>query len=171
MNTRRAWYWAAFLGVAGLVAVIPEYFFANDAELVVQPSERATKPALKRPLVDLDVGAVVASTEAAQQVPQDDLFAVRSWRVAPPYRPVVAAPVVPTVYRPSAPPLPFQFIGKLDDHAHLRVFLQEGEQVHVVQVGDVIGGTYKVQKITANQMTLLYLPLKISQSMAVGSTL
>jgi hypothetical protein len=70
---------------------------------------------------------------------------------------------------PSAPPLPFQFLGKLDDSETLRVFLQRGERVHTVSVGDVIDGTYRVERIAAGQMTLIYLPLNVSQTLSVGS--
>lgn len=173
MNSRRGLYWAIFLGAAGLVALIPEYFFAGDDELAVQATDPASR--LQKPSVVAQQGeqsgAGSGAKSASASVPQADLFAVRSWRVVPQFKPMAVAPVAPVVYRPSAPPLPFHFIGKLEDHSRLQVFLQEGEQVHVVRVGDVIGGTYKVQRITQEQMTLLYLPLKISQSLAVGSTL
>ncbi|MFI8479513.1 secretion system X translation initiation factor [Pseudomonas sp. NPDC078700] len=163
--------WAGFISAAILVAVIPEYFFSTEDEPVVQPRGPANKSAIEPVVAPAHSVASAVAPGAVANVPQRDLFAVHSWRIVPTYRPVVVAPVAPVVYRPVAPPLPFQFVGKLDDSVHLQVFLQEGEQVHVVRVGDVIGGTYKVEKITQSNMTLLYLPLKVSQSMAVGSTL
>jgi Tfp pilus assembly protein PilP len=83
---------------------------------------------------------------------------------------MAAAPSAPPA-KPKAPPLPFKFIGKLDDSQQLQVFLLRGEQVLVVREGDLIDKTYKVQRIDAERMTLVYLPLDIAQSLAVGSAL
>jgi hypothetical protein len=47
-------------------------------------------------------------------------------------------------------------------------YLQEGDQVHAVLVGDTINGTYKVESVEKNVMELTYLPLKIKQTLSVG---
>jgi hypothetical protein len=70
---------------------------------------------------------------------------------------------------PTAPPLPFQFIGKLEDSQQLQVFLQNGERLYVVRAGDVIDDVYKVDRISATEMSLVYLPLKFAQTLSVGS--
>jgi hypothetical protein len=104
-------------------------------------------------------------------VPQLDLFAAQSWYVAPVVTAEQAAlnsaPAAPTV--PTAPPLPFQFIGKLADSQQLQVFLQNGERLYVVRAGDVIDDVYKVDRISATEMSLVYLPLKFAQTLSVGS--
>lgn len=172
MNRQRALGWLAFFSVAGIIALIPEFF----------PREAAPDPLLPgRPeaagaaLDDSRPGsASSAASEAGSRtpaVPQTDLFAPRSWRVSPPLPAisqirVAAAPPTPP---PAAPPLPFEFIGKLDDASQLKVFLLRDEQLHTVVVGDVIDGTYRVQGISGNEMTLVYLPLNVSQSLSVGS--
>ena len=82
--------------------------------------------------------------------PSGDLFTARSWKVAPPLASVIEQPVnqTPVVQAPSVPPMPFQFIGKLDDHADLQVFLQNGEKIYVVRKGDVIDDTWRIERIS-----------------------
>jgi hypothetical protein len=72
---------------------------------------------------------------------------------------------------PTAPALPFAFIGKLDDAERLRVFLMRDEKIYTVTVGDVIDGTYRVERIGGSEMVLTYLPLKVTQTLSVGDRL
>src|SRR5690606_17652633 len=99
-------------------------------------------------------------------------FAAHSWLRTPVLTSVVqAAPPPPPVARPMAPPLPFQFIGRMDDSLRLQVFLLSGDRLHVVTAGDVIDDLYRVERIDAEQMTLIYLPMKVSQSLSMESRL
>lgn len=106
---------------------------------------------------------------AREQPPAGELFAAKSWYVAPPpppSPPQVQAPVAPL--KPSAPPLPFTFMGKIVAEDRLTVFLVKGERVFLAAEGDVIDGTYKLEKIEPGQLTLRYLPLETVQTLAVG---
>lgn len=189
MDKRRALFWAAFLGGAGVLALLPEYF-ERPADEIVQPVARGNRdeairpvaispdagrmepgrmdanrmetPAMRRPLEEL------AATRQAN--PSADLFAAHSWYVPPPPPPPQPAVVVAPP-PPSAPPLPFQFLGKMDDSERLRVFLSRGDRIHNVTEGDVIDNTYRVERISDTQMTLTYLPLNIAQTLSVGSKL
>lgn len=181
MDKRRTLFWLVFLGAAATLAVIPEYF--------ERPSEELVEPAARRGRLD-ELRPVAISPEAASAVPAAparlplealaaarsadpavDLFASHSWYVPPPPPPPVALAPPPPPPAPSAPPLPFQFLGKLDDSERLRVFLARGERIHTVAEGDVIDGTYRVERITGTQMTLTYLPLNIAQTLPVGRNL
>lgn len=164
----RRLFWCAFLGSAAVLAVVPEFFGEQPAPLAMVRSpvaapaseaEVAPQPTAEQPPV------------APVMVPAADLFAVQSWFVAPPPPPAVAAMAPPPRAKPKAPPLPFKFIGKMDDRRHLQVFLLRGEEVLVVSEGDLIGKTYKVQRIDAERMTLVYLPLGAAQTLAMGSPL
>ncbi|MDD1964343.1 hypothetical protein ACIPO9_11480 [Pseudomonas sp. NPDC090203] len=172
MNNRRVTGWIAFFGICGLIAWMPEQFFGEstqDAASSVQPVAARQQAAIAR------ARAIVASDAEKSEkvvVPQVDLFATQSWYVAP----VISAEqqaaldnavVAPSV--PTAPPLPFQFIGKLEDSQQLQVFLQNGERLYVVRAGDVIDETYKIDRISATEMSLVYLPLKFAQTLSVGS--
>ena len=63
-----------------------------------------------------------------------------------------------------------RFMGRIDDSARPKVFLQWGERVFAVGVGDVIEGRYRVERIDANQVTLMYLPLNLPQTLSFGSS-
>ncbi|MBS1145064.1 MAG: putative proline-rich transrane protein [Proteobacteria bacterium] len=101
-----------------------------------------------------------ASAEGDGERKVIDPFRSKSWYVAPP---------PPPPPKPTAPPLPFQYLGKLKEDDGIRVFLnQQGKHI-IAKVGDVIDGVYSVEDISGGQMTLLYLPLKEKQILAIGS--
>lgn len=170
MDRRRLLGWLAFLGVAGLLALLPEFFPQEAESLAVVPRGRPV-PAAEGLAVAAPEARALRGGAASGAVPQADLFAARSWR-APPRRASDAAPPVAAAALPpppaAAPPLPFEFIGRLDDSVRLRVFLLRGDRLHTVQAGDVIDGTYRVEKIAADELTFVYLPLKQTQSLSVG---
>lgn len=96
-----------------------------------------------------------------------NLFSGHSWFVPPPPPPPVA-PQAPAP--PSAPPLPFTVLGSYASSGGVPVyFLVKGDSVYDVRIGDVVDNTYSVDDMTNGQLHLTYLPLKISQSLPVGS--
>ncbi|MDH4560067.1 secretion system X translation initiation factor [Pseudomonas sp. BN411] len=165
----RRLFWLAFLGSAAVLAAVPE-FFGDQAEPRAMPRVQRLGSATAE---NASAPAVAPSAAPEVAVPAADLFASQSWYVAPPPAPAMAASALPppAPAKPTAPPLPFKFIGKLDDRRALQVFLLRGEQVLVVREGDLIDKTYKVQRIDAERMTLVYLPLDVAQSLDVGSAL
>ncbi|MBV6821683.1 hypothetical protein [Pseudomonas sp. PD9R] len=170
MNTKRAMGWVAFLGVAAALTWLPEYFKqANDSDPAVATVATTGK--------SKSAGALAATQASGTPVaikdlsPAGDLFAARSWKVAPALASVNEQPVnvTPVVQIPTAPPMPFQFIGRLDDRTDLQVFLQSGEKIYVVRKGDVIDKTWKIERISDMELSLVYLPLHLSQTLSVGS--
>jgi hypothetical protein len=89
-----------------------------------------------------------------------DPFRNKSWYVAPP---------PPPPPKPVAPPLPFQYLGKLSEGGETRVFLHHQGQYLIAKAGDVINGIYRVEEIAGNRMTLLYQPLKEKQVLSIGT--
>lgn len=69
--------------------------------------------------------------------------------------------------RPVAPALPFVVLGRVDHNGEMRLALSEGEQMHLVKVGDIIDGRYRVDHI-GTELRLTYLPLKEVQVMTIG---
>lgn len=175
MNKRRLLFWIVFLGGAALAAAIPEFTTENASSVapVSRPAALAGLRAVAAPVNPLVAPAAPAESKDAIPAPVAlDLFAAKSWHVAPPPPPPAPSrPPPPPPPAPSAPPLPFKFMGKFDDATSLKAFLQRDEKVYTVGVGDVIDGTYRVASINAGQMTLIYLPLNIPQTLAVGSLL
>jgi hypothetical protein len=109
-----------------------------------------------------------ASDRVAKDSAAADLFAAHSWYVAPP-----PPPPAPVVYQPppapTAPPLPFAFMGSFrTDSGGAIYYLTAGDRVYDVKVGDTLDNTYSVDGVKSGQLLLTYMPLKIQQSLAVG---
>lgn len=176
MDNRRAVFWLLFLGGAALVALIPEYFFPEEEALLVPPATRdgqVAAPIAAVPPAEAEA-APVLSAPLATLAAGHGLFSPHSWRVEPPPAPPAAwtpPPPAPAPPPPEAPALPFEFIGKLDDAERLRVFLTRGERIYTVTVGDVIDGTYRVERIGGSEMVMTYLPLNLTQTLSVGGKL
>jgi hypothetical protein len=88
-----------------------------------------------------------------------DLFAVRSWQPPPP-----PAPPPP---KPTAPPLPFKYAGKLIEDRKVRVFLTQGDTTTLVAPGDRLGN-YDIERVTTASVVLLFRPLKEQQTLNFG---
>lgn len=169
MNSKRAAGWVAFLGVAAALTWLPEYFKqAEDSDVDVVA---VATPAQGKQRGALPAGQPAAPVAIKDLSPAGDLFAARSWKAAPTLASVTEQPVnvAPVVQVPTAPPMPFQFIGRMDDRTDLQVFLQSGEKIYVVRKGDVIDETWKIEGISDLELSLVYLPLHLSQTLSVGS--
>ena len=82
-----------------------------------------------------------------------------------------AAPVAaarPPTPKPTAPPVPFTYLGVYQDSGKPTYFLVKGDQVYHVKEGDVIDGTYRVEGVEGTTLKLLYIPLNIRQTLSVG---
>jgi hypothetical protein len=98
-----------------------------------------------------------------------NVFNPTSWYVPPPPPPVAVAPEnPPPPPKPTAPPVPFTYLGRYDDAAVQIVMLVKGDQMYTVSVGDTIENTYRVERIAAGSIELTYLPLNIRQSVSTG---
>ncbi|HSY04903.1 MAG TPA: hypothetical protein VK803_03085 [Steroidobacteraceae bacterium] len=147
---------AAASGGAALGATAP-----GASVRAIQPAPSGRKStAIKAPWSG--AARVVKDTAAA------DLFSAHSWYVAPP--PPPPAPVVYTPPpAPTAPPLPFVFMGSFrTDTGGAIYYLTAGDRVYDVKVGDTLDNTYSVDGVKSGQLLLTYMPLKIQQTLAVG---
>ena len=98
--------------------------------------------------------------EAGQGI--TDLFAAKTWQApAPQVKPELVAP-------PSAPPLPFVYLGKMAYEGNVTVFVAKQDSNYAVHEGDVLDGAYKVDAINGSLMTLTYMPLNMKQTMHIG---
>jgi hypothetical protein len=109
--------------------------------------------------------------------PAGDPFGSRSFKASPsqrskergPSAPVQEglAPAVPAP-APSAPPVPFTYLGRLSEDNRTTAFLVSGERNLVVKPGDVIDNSYRVDEVTDKTVQLTYLPLNVKQSLSTG---
>ncbi|KWK68256.1 hypothetical protein [Burkholderia ubonensis] len=95
----------------------------------------------------------------------NDPFTASSWLPPPPVEaPLPTARPAP----PTAPPVPFTYVGELDAKADKpQVFLSNGDQLLIVSPGDVIDGQYRVDAVSASNVVLTYLPLNQTQVVSI----
>ncbi|MGH8381917.1 hypothetical protein [Pseudomonas sp.] len=164
MNTQRRLAWLAFLGSAAVLTWAPGAFFDDES-------------ADRQAVVAVTDKTAAAASEAAAQGAKPavlklrDLFPSKSWKPLAQMATVTEQPVAlaPVALPPVAPALPFQFVGRLDDRDDQQVFLQSGEKLYVVRRGDVIDDLYRIEHISATELSVVYLPLHLSQTLSVGS--
>jgi hypothetical protein len=152
---------------AGYVAIMP------DTSQTIEPARggpsqvtHAARAAAKSPIVS-------ASFHLSDRIVKDAaaaaLFSVQSWYVAPPPPPPPPPVAAQAPAAPTAPPLPFAFMGSYrPDGAPPIFFLTAGDRVYDVKVGDTVDNTYSVDEFKSGQLLFTYMPLKIQQSLAVG---
>jgi hypothetical protein len=75
-------------------------------------------------------------------------------------------PLPPT---PTAPSLPFTYLGKKAADGNWEVYLARGDDTVIVHEQSVIDATYRVEEVKPPTMTLVYLPLKLSQTLDIGA--
>jgi hypothetical protein len=90
--------------------------------------------------------------------------------VAPSPAPATVAAPAPLPPPPTAPPLPFSYVGRIEEAGKAIFFLTKGDKLYTVKVGDDIEGIYTVEGIVAGQLKLTYKPLNIAQTLAVGAS-
>lgn len=104
------------------------------------------------------------SSAKARPLQARDLFASSGWTPPPPaVKPLPPAP-------PTAPALPFTFLGKKLEGNAWEVFLARGDQSFVVREGTVLENTYRIETINPPNLNLTYLPLGQSQSLIIGDS-
>ena len=108
---------------------------------------------------DIDIAKLPARVGGGAKA---DAFAPRN------FSPIVPAaeaqPQAPA--KPTAPPLPFKYLGRMIDGDKLEIFLEQGQEFITVEPGQRIGD-YRVDKVTEEQIVFTYLPLKTRQTLAL----
>lgn len=163
MKPRQRW---AILG-ALLVVTVAAALLVEDEEGAVPAIEAAAQhhplevasvayPPTLEPLAQAPKPEGMASEETEAVI---DPFRRKSWYVAPP---------PPPPPKPTAPPLPFQYLGQLHEDSEQRVFINHQGRHLVIKAGDLIGGMYAVETVTAGQVVFIYLPLREKQVLPTG---
>ena len=163
-----------FLGMLLVLSLLAAVYVANDNE-----SEAAVVPEMSRQNRPQRVQATDAmahnvalpaetypdvidrSFQRPAQQEVKDVFAPHSWYVPP-------APIAVAASVPTAPPLPFVYLGKLLEDGKLTIFLARQDKNFTVREGDLIDDTYRVDAIKGTVMELTYIPLNIRQTLLIG---
>lgn len=158
---------ASFYGASHLAA--PDA--AEDAtESLVREASAQPSPAIEAAVAaPATAPAVAPSARALIEVGNAaDAFSGRSWNPPPPPPPPAPVEAVRPPPPPSAPPLPYRFIGMLEQKSDQpAAFLAKGEALHVVKVGDVIDEAYRIESLSPAKVVITYLPLKQQQTLSV----
>lgn len=175
---RRWWLWTALLLVCGWLAVFGDKSPSGaslPAQTAAIPSaaSAATPVRVSAPTTDVPAReAVLALTtrdtlmpppSGARQGAGRDLFVAHSW--APVVKPVVPAPVAPT-----APPLPYTYLGKKLENGEWEIYLARGERTLIARQGARLDADYQVDGVAPPVLTLTYLPLGLTQTLPIGDT-
>jgi hypothetical protein len=101
----------------------------------------------------------------------DSVFAVPTW-IRPKLLETPSAPAMPQLGQvsPSAPPLPFKFMGRYTEDGRPAVFLLQADLTWVAQEGEMVAGNYKVERIDSNSIQMRFLPLNVVQVLELAAT-
>lgn len=141
-------------GAAEPTAAVPRRTMAATA---TQPADWPGPASSRAEWPALDAQARAAWGEAAP---------VAAAAAAPP--PVAQAPDEPPP-PPSAPPFPYQLVGRLTDGAS-RAVLNNAQRSAVVGAGEVVDGQWRIEAVEPAGLRLTYLPLGLPQFVPFASS-
>ncbi|MBL0726172.1 hypothetical protein [Piscinibacter sp. HJYY11] len=99
---------------------------------------------------------------AARAAEHGGLFEIVGW--APPAPKTAPLPPPP---KPTAPQFPYPYMGGLSEDGVRTAFFMKGERVLPVKAGDVVDAAYRIDEMNDQQMTLTYLPLNETMTVAL----
>ncbi|AYQ29519.1 MULTISPECIES: hypothetical protein [unclassified Polaromonas] len=127
------------------------------------PTLRMNKMVVRDPFGPLAPEFVPPPEVPAPASPPSPL--VKTRKSLPP--PVAVEPPPPAP--PTAPPLPFTAVGAIQGkkigNGQQQAFIQHGDSLTVIQKGDTVAGSYRVDDITSDRVVFTYLPLGQKQSL------
>lgn len=163
----------ALLALAAITAAASFYPPVDRSLAATAPRREQKSPASPN---SRNIGTTEVDNAAPMEEQEEvDPFTPRGWQAppAPVEQPkpaaaaaAPAAPVAPT----GPPPLPFKFMGRMNDGAdngQQMIYLSKGEQIVVVQGGETLDGTYKVVSIEADHIDFEHLPTGEKQTLAL----
>lgn len=132
-------------------------------EALPAPAAQPEQRTAAAPEIDLArlTRAAAPAPGAGPSAPRADPFAPKSFAPAP--KPQQAA----AREAPSAPPLPFTYIGKLIQDGRTEVFVLRGDELISIAAGQKIDAHYQVDWISDARIAFTYLPLKSRQMLEV----
>lgn len=153
---------AALAALAGTGAERPAAAPERPAAAATEPAEGPADPGTQRAAV-----AGLAEPGRAFQVeplPEAlDAFRPRSWQ------PPAPAPRPAPVAKPNAPPLPFTYLGRIEEDGATTVYLRRGEDVVLAQPDKAIDSTYRLEEVAADRLVFTFVPLQQQQVLSLGA--
>lgn len=167
MNIRFLIQLALAAGLIGFVGIIAVRGVDRGAEPAVSRSRSNVLPQPKGNVGQEEAEPLVRTFVS----PVDDgPFAPRTWQ---PPQPPLAAPIAVSQVVPaasSAPPLPFQFAGKVDlGDGKVMLYLSKGNESFSLSAGDKFDSDYRLVGIENGKVAIEYLPLEVKQYLPVSA--
>lgn len=176
LHNKRWWLWWPLLAILAWLVVQEQRSpgATSDASptALAQPSRSRTVQPGQAPLTG-------TGTAPLELVPRKQLLegtgttpppATRDLFAALTATPPPSAPVVVVVEAPSAPALPFRYVGKQWDGKTWEMYAVSGDQTYVLREGHMIDDQYRVDRIAPPHATITYLPLGTTQNLSIGDT-
>lgn len=139
--------------IAGAVLLVAGVVAGRERPTLELIETRAPQAAVTAAADDgIDLSKLEARGAAA--LPQTDPFKSIAMR-----EPAASVPA-----RPAAPPLPFQYFGKLIENGKREVFVMRGADLLSIEAGKTYGD-YRVDQVADARITFTYLPLKTKQTL------
>jgi hypothetical protein len=149
------------LGCALLLAIALTVVGDDKSIPVETPKPHSPGPAFaavpEKP-VRIEVAKLARVPPAADGV---DVFAAKSW--AKPA--TVREAVTPPPPQPVAPPMPFQYVGRIEGREGPTILLSRGGESFSVKAGEPIDNDYRLDSVTGEALTIVYLPLNERQTL------
>jgi hypothetical protein len=168
MNKRNSVRWTVLLSALGMT--VGAIFYPVD--------EPAEPNMLKLPSSGAVVSKVSAKVEEERGRPawiasDENPFAARMWEAPPPpleavraVQPVELAPAEPAQEVPP-PPLPYRFLGQMQDGPNRIFYLGHGEQVFLARQGEVLESSYKVVAVSDSAIEFESIQSGIKQTLPI----
>ena len=170
-NRKRLWVWLLPLGSVFFTGLTEQANStpsdaANTSDRRYSARYAVDLPEKRHPIGRIDLPASYRTV--AEGIEHSKLFQARTWYTPPPQvRAALPARVqMAELPPPSAPPLPFVFIGRMVENDNVTLFLSRNGRQYAVKTGETIDGSYKVEKITDDEVVLTYLPMNVQQTLA-----
>jgi hypothetical protein len=66
--------------------------------------------------------------------------------------------------KPVPPRLPFVYVGLIEEGKVTKVVLAQGDQLHIVAIGEQFADSYRMEGVGPEQAVVTYLPLEVRQT-------
>lgn len=156
---------------ATMAAIVYPVDKADDNGAIVGTESARPRQALTSDAVEHDVAEPSLVEEETA-----DPFAPRGWQAPPP----VSAPAVTNTVAVSAPmgppapaaapPLPYKFMGRLDDDGVEVVYLSKGDQSLIARNGETLDGTYKIVAMDSHHIEFEHMPTGDRQTLSIPAS-
>ena len=161
------------LGCVLALTVAVTAVFGDDEPLPVEPQVapmRSVQP--KAPPATESRAALITLDKLNRTPPATegtDIFAAKSWSAPPPPPPPPMQQAKPSAPpKPTAPQLPFRYVGQIEGKDGLLVFLVRGGDLLSAKPGELLDLDYRIEAVTPELITFVYVPLGERQSLSTG---